>query len=132
MNWRYQGIYSNIISTLHVLLNKNSNKFLPMRGYSLLITFFLMLKFPDVGKALSEEINSKYQLSKKKYDKFKFYLLILLRWVCCPDEHTLSTKQSSFSEIGKLWDDGPAGSFRLAKITMAWFKECMVSWGNQE
>ena len=29
-----------------------------------------------VEETLSEEINSKYQLSKKKYDKFKFYLLI--------------------------------------------------------
>jgi hypothetical protein len=71
MDWRYAGIYSNIIPTMHAIMFNDTSLWLPLRAYSLVITFLVMLKFPFIEQSLSEEINSKILWSTDKYDPIK-------------------------------------------------------------
>ena len=76
MNWRYPGLYSVIIPTIHTLFYNDSILWLPIRVYSLIITFIINLNFPFIEKELSKNINSKILWSTDKYDSLKFIFSI--------------------------------------------------------
>ena len=80
MNWRYLGLYSIIIPTIHTIINNDSSMWLPLRAYSLALTFLITISFPKLEKELSEKINSKILWSTEKYDyvKLVFYGLELI------------------------------------------------------
>jgi len=72
MNWRYPGLYSIIIPTLHTIIYNNTSLWLPLRAYSLALTFIIMIKFPSLEKEISEKLNSKILWSTNNYDTVKF------------------------------------------------------------
>ena len=77
MNWRYPGIYSVIIPTIHSLMYNNTSLWLPLRAYSLVLTFLVMIKFPSIEKTLSHKLNSTILWSTDKYDSIKLVVSIV-------------------------------------------------------
>lgn len=72
-NWRYAGIYSHLIPTIHSLITNNTQLWVSLRVYSLITTFLIMLKFPQIHKMISEQLNNTILWSTDEYDKFKYY-----------------------------------------------------------
>ena len=77
MNWRYAGIYSLIIPTMHSLINNDTSLWLPLLAYSLVITFLIMIKFPFIEEILSQKLNSMVLWSTDKYDPLKLIFSLI-------------------------------------------------------
>ena len=77
INWRYPGLYSIIIPTIHSIVYNDIFLWFPLRLYSLIITFIIMLKFPFIQNQLSDKLNSKILWSTDKYDNVKSLFSII-------------------------------------------------------
>lgn len=70
-SWKYAGVYSLIIPLFVSFLANNSRLYLPMRIYSLVLTFIINIKYPEIHSNMSAYLNNRYKLTTDKYDKFK-------------------------------------------------------------
>ena len=67
-NWRYSGIYSVLIPSIHMLFTKSCELWIPLRIYSLIITFFIDSTFPSIHDKMVVELNRFFLPSTQKYD----------------------------------------------------------------
>ena len=77
MNWRYSGIYSIIIPTLHSVLTGSTRLWFPLRVYSLTLTFLILFVFNKYDKYVTEKLTKSYLWSTDKYDNIKLLGSIL-------------------------------------------------------
>lgn len=76
-NWRYVGIYSVWIPTIISVLLNNYRLWIPLRIYSLVLTFFIDITFPKIHDKLVETIDIKVDFSDNKYNNIKLLFTIL-------------------------------------------------------
>ena len=76
-SWRYAGIYALLIPTIVSLLTNNSRIWLPLRVYFLVITFFIMTKYPEIDNNMTLYLNNNYLFSTDKYDTYKGIFVII-------------------------------------------------------
>ena len=76
-NWRYPAIYALLIPTFVSLFTNNSRYWVPLRVYSMIITWFITNKYPNIHDNMVNYLNSKYLLSTDKYNKHKAIFVII-------------------------------------------------------
>jgi len=75
--WRYAGIYSIIIPSIHTFLTNNSKVWIPLRIYSLVLSFFIDSTFPLIHKNMVTELNNVFTPSTQKFDVLKSIFSII-------------------------------------------------------
>lgn len=75
--WRYAGIYSIIIPSIHTFLTKSSKAWIPLRIYSLVLTFFIDSTYPLIHKNMVTELSNVFTPSTEKFDGLKSIFSII-------------------------------------------------------
>lgn len=75
--WKYAGIYSIIIPSIHIFLTKNSKAWIPLRIYSLVLSFFIDSTYPLIHKNMVTELNNIFTPSTDKFDGLKSIFSII-------------------------------------------------------
>ena len=91
--WKYAGVYSLLVPLFVSLLVNNSRLYLPMRIYSLVLTYIIIIKYPEIHSNMSSYLNKKYKLTTDKYDKFKsvFVCICVIITLCVIYQGTKNT-----------------------------------------
>tara|TARA_E500000178_G_C16836488_1_gene668525 strand:+ start:30 stop:803 length:774 start_codon:yes stop_codon:yes gene_type:complete len=76
-NWKYPGIYALLIPISLSLYMNNSRIWLPLRLYSLVITWLIMTNYPDIHRTISSYLNNTYALTNNNYDLYKSLSVII-------------------------------------------------------
>ena len=92
-SWKYAGVYSVIIPMLLSILINDSRVFLPLRIYSLVLSYIIIIKYPEIHSNMSSYLNKKYKLTTDKYDKFKsvFVCICVIITMCVIYQGTKNT-----------------------------------------
>jgi len=75
--WKYAGIYSIIIPSIHTFLTKNSKAWISLRIYSLVLSFFIDSTYPLIHKNMVTELNKIFTPSTDKFDGLKSIFSII-------------------------------------------------------
>lgn len=75
--WKYAGIYALLIPTSISLYMNDSRLWLPLRIYSLVISWFIHNKYETIDDKMSFYLNQNYPFSTDKYDKYKLLSVII-------------------------------------------------------
>lgn len=76
MNWRYSGIYSVVIPSLYCLLANSANLWLPLRVYSISLTFLIQYMLPEYDKIATNDLTKQFKWSTSEYDIYKIFGLL--------------------------------------------------------
>ena len=76
-DWKYPGLYALLIPLSWSLYMNNSRIWLPLRLYSLVITWVIMTNYPNIHNNMSSYLNHRYPLTTSNYDIYKSLSVII-------------------------------------------------------